>query len=684
MMIPRGTANVVFLLFCVLLSSSPGPLLAKDDQPEVAAPQNGSVVAQGKIIPPDQWLRDPCWSPDGAYITVQSHHSGNTESVVLRSSDYSELSSMDAMYFPKWSPNNKLIAAHNLGTSGFVKVYDGATGTKIKEISGLWQDSFAWSPDGDRLLVTQREAISICDIKKNLEIKVPVSKCECNFQHPAWSPDGRNIAASCAMKTDEDRTALIRIWNAETGEAVSKIEVKGKVGDLSWSPDGRCLLYSELGSITLVDATTYKELRKISSKDRVRFEWSPTKKQLSFRDSDCVHILDAQTFNETIKIQGPTYGYFSFGLSPDERFLQLSGRDTIAICDAKTGKYLGFKTVKGTYGSHWTPDGKAVAIRRQDLSPDIEQVSVPTSSKNGTVFVDGKNGSPGWENNPSPKNLEECFTEFDRGLSKEGRERFKNAPEDRVSDYGGGSILLDSLMDKVYGYWGLIDLEIFFERYGITDPRDVFGIVLDSYWRHLNSKPIEFEEQARKHKAWWDSEKPVVSVNKQLPSSFFDLTAEDSHFGPFSIGSLKGKLKIVSLIDTDSQFSASYIKSLKDLRARYPSKDLSFVVFVVPPELLTNERWPAVRMRMVNQEERPAKEIAAFQSSTHDGIIVAPASEALVKELFQFVVLPKYSEFGPPQTLILTGDGLVKLRLNGIHKEGAVCGLESEIKGGRF
>ena len=56
--------------------------------------------------------------------------------------------------------------------------------------------------------------------------------------------------------------------------------------------------------------------------------------------------------------------------------------------------------------------------------------------------------------------------------------------------------------------WAGSRLAKYFNDIGINHPDDMSGIILDSYWRQLNEKPIKLDEQIKYYQEYWaDTEK---------------------------------------------------------------------------------------------------------------------------------------------------------------------------------
>src|SRR5262249_54668776 len=50
---------------------------------------------------------------------------------------------------------------------------------------------------------------------------------------------------------------------------------------------------------------------------------------------------------------------------------------------------------------------------------------------------------------------------------------------------------------------------------GIHHPDDMSGVILDSFWRHLNSKPIELDKQIASYEEYWKKTKEAEEREKE-------------------------------------------------------------------------------------------------------------------------------------------------------------------------
>jgi len=65
-------------------------------------------------------------------------------------------------------------------------------------------------------------------------------------------------------------------------------------------------------------------------------------------------------------------------------------------------------------------------------------------------------------------------------------------------------------MRNNWGLWGDSRLADWFAEKGIDHPDDMSTIILKSFWRRLNDRPIALSEQIRTHRAYWDDHEPIL------------------------------------------------------------------------------------------------------------------------------------------------------------------------------
>lgn len=99
-----------------------------------------------------------------------------------------------------------------------------------------------------------------------------------------------------------------------------------------------------------------------------------------------------------------------------------------------------------------------------------------------------------------PKDLNDCFIELNDFLELKYIEEIKNKEEDNVKSYHHG---LGRKLRNEWELWSGSCLAKWFKRQGIFHPDDMSGIIILSFWRHLNYKPIKLDEQIKYYQDYW-------------------------------------------------------------------------------------------------------------------------------------------------------------------------------------
>lgn len=103
-----------------------------------------------------------------------------------------------------------------------------------------------------------------------------------------------------------------------------------------------------------------------------------------------------------------------------------------------------------------------------------------------------------------PKDLEDSFKELDKMLTKELREDIRKGKESELFRFHHG---FGTWLRNNWGLWKGLRLAKWFNGKGVFHPDDMSSIVLKSYWRRLNDKPLELEEQVKYYADYWKKAK---------------------------------------------------------------------------------------------------------------------------------------------------------------------------------
>lgn len=102
-----------------------------------------------------------------------------------------------------------------------------------------------------------------------------------------------------------------------------------------------------------------------------------------------------------------------------------------------------------------------------------------------------------------PENIDEALTMLDGMIDEDLKRKIKGGEID-PSDL---HFSLGMRLRNRWGLWSGSRLAGYFNKIGIEDPDAMSAIILETYFRKSNGRPLEIDEQVARHKAYWDSKK---------------------------------------------------------------------------------------------------------------------------------------------------------------------------------
>ncbi|GBC62870.1 hypothetical protein DENIS_3854 [Desulfonema ishimotonii] len=107
-----------------------------------------------------------------------------------------------------------------------------------------------------------------------------------------------------------------------------------------------------------------------------------------------------------------------------------------------------------------------------------------------------------------PKNLEDCFNELDKMLHSDAKKYLAEKNEETFRknielQKFFSHMQLGLFLRNKWGLWKKNRLVEYFKKLEIFHPDDMSEIILNSYQRYLQKKPIKLDEQVASYKEYW-------------------------------------------------------------------------------------------------------------------------------------------------------------------------------------
>jgi WD40 repeat protein len=223
-------------------------------------------LRQGKVYtPPGEQAYFYAWHPDGRRVLLSAVEGWLLADAISRR--YELFTLFDAAGVPlpvravAYSPDGRSLAEASLypptvaEPTAAIEVglwRDGQRASLLRLVGGsmVAEHSLRWSPDGDTLALIadvhgegRQTQLWTIDTRSRIPTLRGVLAREEQYNHPpAWSPDGRSIAALARSGADE---AFITIFDVnDGGQREIRPRTGGSPSHLFWSKDGRWLLFS--------------------------------------------------------------------------------------------------------------------------------------------------------------------------------------------------------------------------------------------------------------------------------------------------------------------------------------------------------------------------------------------------------------------------------------------------------
>jgi len=298
---------------------------------------------------------------------------------------------------PAWSPDGRSIAFLRL-TYDSDAIYMipaiGGPERKLADVSACGCGSeLSWSPDGKWLALTDWRGSKIGDMygahvyllnPETLEkrsIPDPSSQCVSTYQ-PAFSPDGKTLAVACMLSIGSN---LIYLEPLRGGPAQQVASTSGKFEGLSWTADGKSLIYDTDARLWRIPAQGGRAEQLLYAQDA----WLPaiahSGKRLAFTRSRYVEEVwridlatSAKPKAAAQELVASTYGQWGAHISPDGKRVAFnsdrSGTNQVWVSNVDGSRPVQLTSfTRGALGvPQWAPDSQRIAFDTDADSPNVQ------------------------------------------------------------------------------------------------------------------------------------------------------------------------------------------------------------------------------------------------------------------------------------------------------------------------
>lgn len=363
-----------------------------------------------------QWCHSAIWHPDGRHVIAPIRDGSvqlwdiqprRAKQVAVLGGDHTLEASENRVVSAYFRPGDDALTT--VSANGRLRLWgdDGALVSEARSSAELSSGpQSAWSPDGTRLLVSNRYRTEVRE--------VPAGRLLSHREHLeswwtlTWSPDGTRVAGGCDMfrgkgcwiwdpttgetihtllgkdveatwtawSPDGGQLAVgvlppeggfeIRVWDTRTGEHLRTFDGFDWGCAARWSPGGTRILAQDIenGPIQVLDALTGELIQEFEPDDvaeEAAFDWDPATNTVALSRADGViavwRLDDGECLQE---LRGHTGGVASVQFNSDgSRLVSHSDDRTVRIWDVATGTQVGFQ-IDSLPEDHWvvrTPDG---------------------------------------------------------------------------------------------------------------------------------------------------------------------------------------------------------------------------------------------------------------------------------------------------------------------------------------
>ncbi len=212
----------------------------------------------------------PTWSPDGTKLAYRHELAHDGESTInVMDADGTGIRTLHEGISPAWSPDGERIAfagaSGGPGTDIFVIDVDGRGLRRLTRSPNEIDEYPAWSPDGRRIMFASTHGVAYSGQSRALWIMRADGSAKRRLtgghydMYPTWAPTGNRVA----FHSDRGRVRPA-IWTMTAAGARLRQLGSCRCEHPAWSPDGREIAAAGGSSLAIIRAVGPPRIRRIA------------------------------------------------------------------------------------------------------------------------------------------------------------------------------------------------------------------------------------------------------------------------------------------------------------------------------------------------------------------------------------------------------------------------------------
>ncbi len=324
-----------------------------------------------------------------------------------------------------------------------------------------------------------------------------------------WSTDSKTIAIA-------DEGGVFYIEAASGKQIGSFAGLAGRTYGPAYSPDGKYIVAigetpdakSFAPTLMVREAKTQALIFERCEYVGNQVAWVDNQRIVYAGPNYQIQIWNIVENKQQLTIPAPQSGRTIFATSTDGKYLAVGDLNSneIVIYDSSNGSVVTKKDFEDLFDIAWSPDNRIIKVignnKTANWQLDYEDGQIKVVPIKEKVL-----GEKGY----MPKTMEECLSQLKAELPESSKKAFKEGKED---DPVQGHLGLGMWIRNKWGLRSNSDLAKYFRPYGYYRGEAISDVILSTFWRELNGKPLDWPRKIQVQKLQEMTPDTMASINK--------------------------------------------------------------------------------------------------------------------------------------------------------------------------